>query len=99
MDPAADAQRVPGLLDLVVTLVELPTDVRTVRDGWKQFETDCDGWTVQVRIKPRALEQMAEAAASGEWHAIITGQLAAVHARLIVMRDAAVHVRRLPLKR
>jgi hypothetical protein len=33
----------PGKLELTIKINEMPADVETVENGWKEFDLDCDG--------------------------------------------------------
>ncbi len=35
-----------GKLELTIKINEMPVDVKTVENGWKQFDLDCEGQIV-----------------------------------------------------
>jgi hypothetical protein len=42
-----------GKLELTIKINEFPADFRTVENGWKEFDLDCDGQLVRVKVKPK----------------------------------------------
>jgi hypothetical protein len=45
----------PGKLELTIKINEMPADVETVENEWKQFHLDCDGQLVRVKVKRKCL--------------------------------------------
>ena len=43
---------VAGKLEVNIKINELP-DAKTVENGWQQFDLDCDGRMVTVKVKPK----------------------------------------------
>lgn len=67
---------VSGKLELTIKINEFPTDVQTVENGWKQFELDCDGQIVSVKVKPKVFKKLEQAQESYPmWVAAIAGKM------------------------
>jgi hypothetical protein len=66
----------PGKLEVTIKINELPTEVSTNKNGWKEFKLDCGGRIVQVSLRPRMWNKIEEAARSWPlWLAAISGQM------------------------
>lgn len=67
---------IPGKLELTIKINEYPADVQTVENGWKQFELDCDGQLVTVKVKPKVFKKLEQAHADYPmWVAAIAGKM------------------------
>ncbi len=65
-----------GKMELTIKINEFPTDVRTVENGWKQFDLDCDGQLVSIKVKPKVFKKLEEAQANYPmWVAAIAGKM------------------------
>ena len=42
---------IEGKLELTIKINELPEEVKTVENGWQQFEIDCDGRIISVTVR------------------------------------------------
>jgi hypothetical protein len=51
----------PGKLELTIKINEMPADVETVENGWKQFHLDGDGQLVRVTVKPKVFKKLEQA--------------------------------------
>ncbi len=52
-----------GKLEITIKISEFPADVKTVENGWKSFEIDCDGRLVSVTVKPKVFKKLEQAQA------------------------------------
>lgn len=52
-----------GKLEITIKTSEFPADVKTVENGWKSFEIDCDGQRVSVTVKPKVFKKLEQAQA------------------------------------
>ena len=65
-----------GKLELTIKINEMPTDIRTVENGWKEFDLDCDGQLVRVKIKPKVFKKLEQAQENYPmWVAAIAGRM------------------------
>ena len=48
---------IEGKLELTIKINELP-EVKTVENGWQQFEIDCDGRIISVTVKPKVWKKL-----------------------------------------
>ncbi|MBD2018054.1 fertility inhibition FinO-like protein [Microcoleus sp. FACHB-53] len=65
-----------GKLELTIKINEMPTDIRTVENGWKEFDLDCDGQLVRVKVKPKVFKKLEQAQESYPmWVAAIAGRM------------------------
>src|SRR5262249_13047896 len=58
------AMPTPGKLEVTIKINELPTEVTTNKNGWKEFKLDCGGRIVAVSLRPRMWTKIEEAAKS-----------------------------------
>lgn len=64
-----------GRLEISIKISELPTP-RTVKNGWQEFDINCDGIIFTLKVKPKAWNKLSTAAASYPlWVAAITGKI------------------------
>ena len=65
-----------GKLEITIKISEFPADVKTVENGWKSFEIDCDGRLVSVTVKPKVFKKLEQAQADYPmWVAAIAGKM------------------------
>ncbi|HEY9614689.1 fertility inhibition FinO-like protein [Allocoleopsis sp.] len=66
----------PGKLELTIKINEMPADVRTVENGWKEFDLDCDGQLIRIKVKPKVFKKLEQAQESyPTWVAAIAGKM------------------------
>jgi hypothetical protein len=66
----------PGKMELTIKINEMPADVRTVENGWKEFDLDCDGQLVRIKVKPKVFKKLEQAQESYPlWIAAIAGKM------------------------
>ncbi|MCV6638377.1 hypothetical protein [Candidatus Albibeggiatoa sp. nov. NOAA] len=67
---------VHGRMELTIKLNELPNNVQTVKNQWRQFDVKADDQIIRLRIRPKAWNKMAQANEQWEsWVAAITGKM------------------------
>ncbi|HEY9830868.1 MAG TPA: fertility inhibition FinO-like protein [Stenomitos sp.] len=65
-----------GKLELTIKINKFPEDVRTVENGWREFDLDCDGRSVTVKVKPKVFKKLEQAQESYPmWVAAIAGRM------------------------
>lgn len=65
-----------GKLELTIKINEFPEDIRTVENGWKEFNLDCDGHIVTIKVKPKVFKKLEQAQESYPmWVAAIAGKM------------------------
>lgn len=66
----------PAKMELTIKINEFPAEVLTVENGWKQFELDCDGQIVTVKVKPKMFKKLEQARDNYPmWVAAIGGKM------------------------
>lgn len=66
----------PGKLEITIKINEMPADVETVENNWKQFHLDCDGQLVRVTVKPKVFKKLEQAQENYPmWVAAIAGKM------------------------
>lgn len=61
---------------ITIKLNELPSDVRTLENNWKEFDLDCEGQLVRVKVKPKIFKKLEQAQANySQWVAAIAGKM------------------------
>lgn len=67
---------VTGKLEVTIKTSEFPADVKTIENGWKSFEVDCDGRLVSISVKPKIWKKLEDAQATyPQWVAAIAGKI------------------------
>ena len=63
-------------LELTLKINEMPADVETVENGWKQFHLDGDGQLVRVTVKPKVFKKLEHAQENYPmWVAALAGKV------------------------
>lgn len=84
---------IAGKLEITIKIHEIPTEVTTKSNGWKEFTLDCGGRPVVVTVRPRMWIRLEEAQASFPlWVASITGQMGHSHGKGFVLTEPALQV-------
>jgi hypothetical protein len=66
---------IAGKLELTIKITEFP-EAKTVENGWKSFEVDCDGQIISVTVKPKVWKKLEDAQANYPmWVAAIAGKM------------------------
>ncbi len=74
--PPPKSPNIPGKLELTIKINEFPTNIKTVENGWKKFEVDCEGQIVSVTVKPKVFKKLEDAQANYPmWVAAIAGKM------------------------
>jgi hypothetical protein len=82
-----------GKLEVTIKIHEVPTEVTTKTNGWKEFTLDCGGRLVLIAVRPRMWNRFEEAAkAYPLWVASITGTMGATNGKGFVLNEPAVQV-------
>jgi hypothetical protein len=72
----------PGKLEVIIKINQLPIEVTTKSNGWKEFSLDCGGRLVTVALRPRMWNKLEEAQKSFPlWVAAISGQMGPAHGK------------------
>ncbi|PSM50674.1 hypothetical protein C7Y66_02810 [Chroococcidiopsis sp. CCALA 051] len=83
----------PGKLELTVKIDRLPDNVRTIANGWKQFEIDLDGQIITLTLKPHVYKKLEQAQENyHQWVAKIIGQMGAKTDKGFLLKDCNVTV-------
>jgi hypothetical protein len=66
----------PGKLELTLKINEFPADVKTLENGWREFDIDTGEQLVTITVKPKILKKLEQAQESyPEWVAAIAGKM------------------------
>jgi len=66
----------PGKMELTIKINEMPANFRTVENGWKEFDLDCDGQLVRIKVKPKVFKKLEQAQENYPmWVAAIAGKM------------------------
>lgn len=67
---------IPAKLEVMIKINQLPVDVTTKSNGWKEFSLDCGERTVTIALRPRMWNKLEEAQKSfPAWVAAISGTM------------------------
>ncbi len=81
-----------GKLELVIKINELP-DARDGQNGWKDFDLDCDGYTVSVSVRPKVWKKLTDAQANYPmWVAAIAGKMGTSTEKGFVLENPTIQV-------
>lgn len=50
-----------GKLEITIKINEFSEPIRTVENGWKEFDFDCDGCIITVKVKPKVFNKLEQA--------------------------------------
>jgi hypothetical protein len=65
-----------GKLEIAIKIDELPADVTTTKNGWKEFKLDCGARIVTVALRPPMWAKLEDASKQWPlWLAAISGQM------------------------
>lgn len=83
---------VQGKLEVTIKINELP-EAKTVENDWQQFELDCDGRIISVKVKPKMWKKLTDAQANFPmWVAAITGKMSEVTDNGFVLNEPNIQV-------
>jgi len=83
----------PGKLEVTIKINQLPTEVTTNKNGWKEFTLDCDGRLVAVALRPRMWNKLEEAAKNYPlWVAAIAGLMGPSHGKGFTLTEPNLQV-------
>ena len=72
----------PGKLEVAIKINQLPADVTTKSNGWKEFILECGDRLVTVSLRPRMWNKLEEAQKSfPAWVAAISGTMGPSHGK------------------
>ena len=81
-----------GRLEITIKISELPTP-QTVKNGWQQFDINCDGIIFTLTVKPKVWNKLSSAAASYPmWVAAITGKMGAKTGKGFMVESPGIQV-------
>jgi len=67
---------VAGKVEFVLRISELPKDVRTVENNWKQFVVNTGDHKIRLTVRPKAWNKLTKAANNFPlWVAVISGKM------------------------
>ena len=80
-----------GKLELTIKINSFPEDVKTVENGWKRFELDCDGVIASITVKPKIFKKLEDAVANYPmWVAAIAGKMGSRTKDGFVLENASI---------
>src|SRR5262245_16073915 len=83
----------PGKLEVTIKINQLPEEVTTTKNGWKEFTLDCGGRLVTVALRPRMWSKLEEAQKSFPlWVAAISGQMGQSHGKGFMLTEPNMQV-------
>jgi len=69
-------QLIVGQMDVCVKITELPSDSKTLRNGWEEFVIDSEGMMIKIVVRPRTWKKLQKAAKEYPlWVANIRGKI------------------------
>ncbi len=84
---------ITGKLELTIKINEYPDNVKVHRDESRQFNIDCDGLIVTVKLKLKAFKKLDEAKANFPmWVGAITGKIGEETPNGFMLADPALQV-------
>src|SRR5262245_7777937 len=87
------AMSTPGKLEVTIKINQLPVEVTTTKNGWKEFTLDCGGRAITVALRPRMWTKLEEANKSYPmWVAAISGQMGPSHGKGFTLTEPNLQV-------
>jgi hypothetical protein len=84
---------IPAKLEVMIKINQLPDEVTTKSNGWKEFSVDCGGRLVSITLRPRVWIRLEEAHKNFPlWVAMITGQMGASHGKGFALTEPNMQV-------
>lgn len=84
---------IAGKLELTIKINAYPDSVKVHRDESRQFDVDCDGRIVTIKLKLKAFKKLEEAQATYPmWVASITGKMGESTPNGFVLSDPGLQV-------
>lgn len=84
---------IPGKLEVAIKINQLPAEVITTKNGWKEFKVDCSGRTVTVALRPRMWTKLEQASKEWPlWLAAISGQMGQSVGQGFILMEPSVQV-------
>jgi hypothetical protein len=88
-----DIMPTPGKMELIVKISEFPADIRTVENGWKQFDVDTGDQLVTITVKPKVFKKLEQAQENyPQWVAAIAGQMGEKTDKGFVLKEPNIQV-------
>jgi len=82
-----------GKMELTIKINEFPAEVRTVDNGWKQFDIDTGAQIVTVTVKPKVFKKLEQAQADYPmWVAAIAGKMGESTEKGFVLEEPNIQV-------
>ena len=83
----------PGSLELTIKINSFPADVKTIENGWKQFDIDTGTEIVTMTVKPKVFKKLETAQENyPQWVAAIAGQMGEKTDRGFVLLEPNIQV-------
>jgi hypothetical protein len=83
----------PGKMEIVIKINEFPASVRTVENGWREFDVDSGDRIITITVKPKVFKKLEIAQENYPmWVAAITGQMGERTDRGFVLLDPNIQV-------
>lgn len=65
-----------GKLEVTIKINQLPSEVTTTKNGWKEFQVELGARSAIIAMRPRLWSRMEDASRGfPHWIAVITGQM------------------------
>jgi hypothetical protein len=82
-----------GKMELTIKINEFPADVKTVENGWKQFDVDTGDRIVTIAVKPKVFKKLEQAQENyPQWVAAIAGQMGEKTDKGFVLKEPNIQV-------
>lgn len=67
---------VAGKMEVIIKISELPEDVKTVTNNWKEFVVEADGKEITITARPKMFSKIEQAKQQyPQWVAAINGKI------------------------
>jgi hypothetical protein len=68
---------IAGKMEILIKINEMPKEVKTVKDGWKEFAIEVgSGRTIGITVRPKMFKKLEEAQEKyPQWVATISGKM------------------------
>lgn len=85
---------ISGRMEISIKINEMPKEVKTVKDGWKEFSIDVGGGReVSLTVRPKIFKKLEEAQQLyPQWVAAISGKMGQVTQKGFLLEEASIQV-------
>ena len=84
---------IQGKMEVSIKINEIPKEIKTVTNGWKEFVIDAEGREITITVKPKVYMKLEAGQADfPQWVASITGKMGQSTKNGFVLENPSIQV-------